>query len=256
MSRPESSQQRRHGDRQTASVFAGLAVLGMVALSQTLAAGGGLSTQVDISPLSQVVTYEPPGLTGSPSDTVLLLHGKQEPTTSDPTWMAWLRAQKPFDRYRLLVPALATAEWNQPESIARLRTLLTPTGEGASVGAGPASRQWMVGFSAGASRGYSVAADLNDRLAGFAAFGGAVPASMTPAQITALKAMPLLIVCMGKDTVVPCERVEASLEPLRKAGATRITFKTLPNLKHELDLATIAPLLDAWMKQVNSPKGP
>lgn len=206
----------------------------------------GLRSLIEVAPFSTAVVWDPPGV---PSDTLLLLHGKQAPSTADPTWMAWLRTHSPFDRYRLIVPAFGTSEWNQPESISRLRLLL----EQDDPHNGAKSRRWLVGFSAGASRGFGVAAALGENLTGFAALAGAAPPSLSPQQLKALKPVPILLVCMGQDQVVPCDKVKSSADMLRKAGLTRVTFQTIPTLGHECELGTIAPLLNEWMQGVVAP---
>lgn len=234
-----------------------VALLALVVLVSATASGGaqaspilnGLRSLMEVAPFSTAVVWDP---SGAPTDTLLLLHGKQAPSTADPTWMAWLRTHSPFDRYRLIVPAFGTSEWNQPESISRLRLLLGQNDSRDSV----KSRSWLVGFSAGASRGFGVAAALGENLAGFAAFAGAAPPSLSPQQLKALKPVPILLVCMGQDQVVPCDKVKSSADMLRKAGLTRVTFQTIPTLGHECELGTIAPLLDGWMQRVVAPTRP
>lgn len=231
-----------------------VSLLVLVVLVSASARGGaqaspilnGLRSLMEVAPFSTAVVWDPPAV---PSDTLLLLHGKQASSTADPTWMAWLRTHSPFDRYRLIVPAFVTSEWNQPDSISRLRLLL----EQNDPHNGMKSRRWLVGFSAGASRGFGVAAALGENLAGFAACAGAAPPSLSKQQLKALAQVPVLLVCMEQDQVVPCDKVKSSADMLRKAGLTRVTFQTLPHLGHECELGTIAPVLDGWMQRVVAP---
>lgn len=197
-------------------------------------------------PFTQVRTWTPV-LSSTPApDALLLLHGSQAATTPDPTWLAWLRTRRPFDQKILIVPSIPDAhQWNNDRSIGGLRTLLEQTALEQSL---EARHTFLMGFSAGASRGFHVAAALHERLGGFAALAGYPRGDLTSQEYSQLRDVPILLVCMEKDTSVGCSGQAAAVERLRGAGVTRVETHIIKGLGHDCNLDYVAPVLSRWIE--------
>lgn len=197
-------------------------------------------------PFERLTVWAPPaGLAATGMFT--LLHGNQGASPPDPTWLAWLRAQPPFDRWVLVVPSVdPNTRWNDPAVIASLSAVVERQTREHQI---PPERSYLFGFSAGASRGYAVMAALPDRFAGFVAFAGFPgKTTLSSAQLRTLAGERLLLLCGANDQAVPCSGADAARARLVAAGARDVERVELPGVGHECPLPIVAPVLARWVE--------
>ncbi|MFO0604363.1 MAG: hypothetical protein U0324_14365 [Polyangiales bacterium] len=201
------------------------------------------------APFAAVRVWAPSPATPGPFDTVVLLHGNQD-GPSGASWLLTLRRSPAFRRRILLAPALPDGDyaWEAP---ATKRAVASLVARAAATWPMDPRATWVVGYSAGASRALAVAAALPGGVAGVAAVAGdALRTFRAPgASLGALLGTPTLLVCMTDDDGpnTRCPLNAANARELRRRGARDVTLVELPG-DHALDLATLAPRLDAWMR--------
>lgn len=211
-------------------------------------AGFSLQELRDAGPFLRVVVWAPrPGSKGN-YDTILFLHGNQPPTIPDPNWFAEIRHYPPFDQKILIVPALAHAEeWSQPATIQALDRLLNRI-----VDDYPTNRKriFLAGFSSGGFQGFLVASLMQDRFAGFASLAANVPRATTATQLSRLRGLPILLVCMELDTAVVCARQSDNVKRLHDAGVLKVDAEQIAGIGHECHFNRVAPVLARWMESM------
>lgn len=244
---PKTRSSRRSVSRVAQIVIAVCA--GLLAAAPCKSAPSGFSLQ-ELSvgaPFVRVLIWAPPKGSRGAYDALLLLHGSQPPSIPNPNWFAELRHSPPFDQKILIVPAVEQASpWSQTPVAEALSRLLDQVKREYPVNPG---RIFVAGFSSGASQGFQIAAELHDRIAGFAALAGVVPRSMPKAGIGLLRGLSLMLVCMEFDVAVPCSRTQQSAALLIRAGVDRVITKEIPGIGHECPFDRVGPVLARWMAE-------
>jgi predicted esterase len=202
---------------------------------------------LDRPPLASVRVWAPPPGSGGRYETLLLLHGNQG-DPPDPTWMAELREQPGFARRILIVPALAGGEydWADARNTRAVAALVEEIARDLPV---DRDALYLVGYSAGASRVLDVAWRL-PKLAGIAALAGDVVRALRDRHREwRVLAPKLLLLCMRDDPGphTSCALNRENQKLLAKHHVAGISLQVVAG-DHQLDLSTVAPLIDDWIR--------
>jgi len=205
----------------------------------------GLTRIAGPAPMGPIAVWAPKK--GEPADGMLtLLHGSQGANTPDPTWLAWMRNQTPFNRWVLIVPSIPPGvHWTDKKVVASLAALVDLKATQHSI---PLNRSYVFGFSAGGSQGIPVVATLADRFAGVAVLAG-FPSmgSLSVSQRTRLASRRVLLMCGSRDPSATCASADAAQRSLAKSGITNVARIDLAGLGHDCPVGLVGPALATWI---------